>query len=201
MSGSSLSPAAPPPQYSPDGLWWWDGRSWRPVAPPQPVNPAAVTIWARDLAAGNVPRVCIRTGVPTENVHRVSFTTTPAWAWAFIVLGALPALLLALIVSRRARGSVFCVPDAARTLQIVSFAWLPALVAFAALWIYGFAANAGWPLLISLPVLLVGLIAYYALRLSLGIKARVDEVRPGLRYVQIFNAHPHFVVAVRAQYS
>jgi hypothetical protein len=27
----------PPPAYglrSPDGTWWWDGREWRPVQPP-----------------------------------------------------------------------------------------------------------------------------------------------------------------------
>lgn len=25
-------------QYSPDGLWWWDGREWKP-APRPPSNP------------------------------------------------------------------------------------------------------------------------------------------------------------------
>ena len=29
--------AAAPPQYSPDGRWWWDGQSWVPVRPPTPV--------------------------------------------------------------------------------------------------------------------------------------------------------------------
>jgi len=37
-----------PPQWSADGLWWWDGTQWRPRAevlgpvmpPPQPVQPA-----------------------------------------------------------------------------------------------------------------------------------------------------------------
>jgi S1-C subfamily serine protease len=27
-------PGAPPPQYSPDLRWWWDGRTWVPVSPP-----------------------------------------------------------------------------------------------------------------------------------------------------------------------
>lgn len=35
LAGSAQSypggPAAPPTQYSPDGNYWWDGSSWRPV--------------------------------------------------------------------------------------------------------------------------------------------------------------------------
>jgi hypothetical protein len=28
------------PRYSPDGLWWWDGAAWRPVASPPAPHPA-----------------------------------------------------------------------------------------------------------------------------------------------------------------
>ncbi|WP_152362707.1 hypothetical protein [Microlunatus speluncae] len=28
-----------PPQWSPDGRWWWDGQRWVPAQPPQPAGP------------------------------------------------------------------------------------------------------------------------------------------------------------------
>ena len=28
------APPPAPPQYSPDGKWWWDGQRWVPTAPP-----------------------------------------------------------------------------------------------------------------------------------------------------------------------
>jgi len=38
-----MSQLPPPPQYSPDGRWWWDGTRWIPVVPPpgssQPPGP------------------------------------------------------------------------------------------------------------------------------------------------------------------
>ncbi len=38
-----------PPQYSPDGKWWWNGQAWIPVdAPAQIVPPRRA--WIRDWA-------------------------------------------------------------------------------------------------------------------------------------------------------
>jgi hypothetical protein len=34
--------AAPATQFSPDGQYWWDGREWRPVAPPPAIPPQAM---------------------------------------------------------------------------------------------------------------------------------------------------------------
>jgi hypothetical protein len=33
MGGTPGSPS-PPRQFSPDGLWWWDGAQWRPAISP-----------------------------------------------------------------------------------------------------------------------------------------------------------------------
>ncbi len=38
------TPNQTPPQFSPDGRWWWDGQCWIPVAPPSPSAPGAAPI-------------------------------------------------------------------------------------------------------------------------------------------------------------
>lgn len=58
-----------PPQYSPDGRWWWDGTTWRPV-PPTPPTP---------------PRV-------TEPPGMFWFLRSPGWFSPFFVTGCITLL-------------------------------------------------------------------------------------------------------------
>lgn len=37
-----------PPQYSPDGKWWWNGQAWVPTTPGMQVPPRRA--WIRDWA-------------------------------------------------------------------------------------------------------------------------------------------------------
>ena len=48
--------ASAAPQYSPDGQWWWDGRSWVPVhqPAPQPVSQGRRLVLMLALAAVGV---------------------------------------------------------------------------------------------------------------------------------------------------
>lgn len=55
---SEQAPSAPP-QYSPDGRWWWNGQDWVPIAPPPPPDqlpiqmPTSVTkpgFWNADIS-------------------------------------------------------------------------------------------------------------------------------------------------------
>lgn len=65
---------SPPPQYSPDGQWWWDGDAWQPV-PPQPAAPAAVTV---------APTVAIGTG---QRRHLRRIVGVVAFALVVALLG------------------------------------------------------------------------------------------------------------------
>ena len=59
MGGNPPTPS-PPGQFSPDGLWWWDGTEWRPAISPDGTwrwdgrawVPAAQVAAARGRGAG-----------------------------------------------------------------------------------------------------------------------------------------------------
>lgn len=71
-----------PPQYSPDGRWWWNGQRWVPVTWPLPEQPGAgwaAQEWAYDYA---------RTPPPARPRRR----RTPAIFWVGLL--ALVVLLL-----------------------------------------------------------------------------------------------------------
>ena len=40
-AGAGMRRPMPPTQVSPDGKWWWDGREWKPVQPPQAPPPSS----------------------------------------------------------------------------------------------------------------------------------------------------------------
>ena len=46
---AALPPNQAPPQFSPDGRWWWDGQRWIPIPPTQP-SPAAAPVGQVSLA-------------------------------------------------------------------------------------------------------------------------------------------------------
>jgi hypothetical protein len=55
-----MAEQAPPPTYSPDGRWWWDGRHWLPVTQ---AAPNAATQIPGTKTARRWPRICLATGI------------------------------------------------------------------------------------------------------------------------------------------
>jgi hypothetical protein len=85
-SGSDLTaPAQAPPQYSPDGKWWWNGQAWvavqQPAPPPPSTRPSVIVRNYKDQAefAKDAPRMA------AQGYDVVSQTVVPKkrgkWNW------------------------------------------------------------------------------------------------------------------------
>jgi uncharacterized RDD family membrane protein YckC len=102
-----------PPQYSPDGRWWWNGANWLPAPPPIDASLQATSgvryagFWIRSVAYlidavllnvvaiplnlllfGNSGAVCVTSNyvvISANNaVHGVSFSCSPT-GWGFLI--------------------------------------------------------------------------------------------------------------------
>jgi hypothetical protein len=83
-------PTAAPPQYSPDGRWWWDGTTWLavPATPPPPTGANAPAGMAAQVSSGPV--------VEATSKSRLR-TPTPKWV-QYVVAAVL--LILVVVVGR-----------------------------------------------------------------------------------------------------
>jgi hypothetical protein len=65
---SQQDPATAPPQYSPDGRWWWDGARWVPTQQPAARRSGRTVVLVLALvAAAVVGVVLLLAWVGTEN--------------------------------------------------------------------------------------------------------------------------------------
>lgn len=105
-TGGQAPPA--PPQFSPDGMWWWTGQAWVPAEtqpPPPPASPAVPTTTGVAPATGFGPKNVrpIDPAAPANLVEservllRERIHPVAAYIWVIVAVGV--ALLYLLMLS------------------------------------------------------------------------------------------------------
>lgn len=56
--------------------------------------------------AGDLPRVCVRTGQPADGTTEVRFDSTPGWTWILLLFGVLPFLIASWFATEHATGQL-----------------------------------------------------------------------------------------------
>jgi hypothetical protein len=69
----------------------------------------------RDVEAGNLPRVCAKTGETADALLDVEFTSTPGWTWILLLFGIFPFLIARYFATDRVVGRVPMSDGALRT--------------------------------------------------------------------------------------
>lgn len=67
---------------------------------------AAVHARVSDLERGALPRVCAKTGVPTDRSTRIRFSSAPTWTWILLLFGIFPFLIAQYFATVRIEGIV-----------------------------------------------------------------------------------------------
>ena len=65
-----------------------------------------VPVRVADLEVGNLPAVCIQTGVPADEFVQTTWLVTPPWIWIGLPLGLVPYFMLRSWYGRRVEGLV-----------------------------------------------------------------------------------------------
>lgn len=67
---------------------------------------AEVQVSRDDLAAGDLPRICVVTGRPADGTVPFRFDSLPTWTWVLLLAGIVPFLVAWFFVSESVRGEV-----------------------------------------------------------------------------------------------
>ena len=64
----------------------------------------AVPVSYKSFATGDLPNVCIKSGVPTTDRLRRSFVLVPGWTWVLLLFGILPWFIARAFARERVHG-------------------------------------------------------------------------------------------------
>ena len=170
---------------------------------------ASVTVRLEDFESGNLPRVCAKSGVPTNTQVPVTYEQLPGWTPLLLLFGIFPFLLAALAAEWHDAGRVPVVPRYAARWRIASRVRRAA--GSAAAWALGAGAVAFLvPLVLSVAfpgtlvlVLLIGAGLALLIAVAAALMAMM-QVPPGRLDVEsdtleLRRVHRRFVVAVEEQ--
>jgi hypothetical protein len=159
------------------------------------VPQAAGTVWPAELglvvpeyavATGDLPRICVVTGVPTENMVRMRWLWAPSWTF---FLG----LLIRYLIADKAAGYLPIHPSVRRKRRQLELSAVLAFVAGLVVMVAGAAGNQPVIALLGAAVVLAGL---WTLSVAARPTAPVRRAGPG--YLALPKASPAFAAAFRA---
>ena len=164
-------------------------------------------IWPADLAEGNLPRVCVRTGAPADTVAHVKYISTPAWTFLAIFFNIFAFVLVRVAAARRAAGVLPVSHDVARRVRL--YRRVPVGLMAVAVLSIGFALVLGDQLpeagvaafATAFGAFLLGLIVLLAVDAYPARGRIVEDSATGQRWVVLHGVHPAFAEAVAARYS
>lgn len=138
-----------------------------------------------DLKLGRLPRRCLVTGEPTDNLVKRRLYATPAWTWWLLPVGLLPAAIVQAAVSDDVRARIPIAPQvmAARRRRL----GLAGALASAAVALTVLASALEVPVL---PVAVLGLLVA-AIVLAVAAKAALPGARSGVHRQTIWLTRVH----------
>ncbi len=176
----------PPAGYPPAGF----GQQFSPP----PDWPAKLGLVVPQIAVetGDLPRICVVSGQPTENMVKMRWSWAPSWTYLFLFLGVLPVLLVRHLAGTRAAGFLPIHPDVQRKRRLQGVAALLGLAGALVLLIGAAAMSSGVLAFLALALLVAGIACMVQPGRSL-------PVRPaGQGYLAFPKASPAFAAAFRA---
>lgn len=155
---------------------------------------AEAPVLLQDLERGDLPAVCVKTGVPCTTLYRERWWITPQWMLLFLLAGVLPFFVVAAFGSEKVEGYIPLSRDAHRRLRRLAIvrpiAYLVA--AFAAGTLFTADALRGAPLLSTV------LLCLAAVALVVVASDAPVDVDPGRTRstVVLRRVHPEFARAL-----
>jgi hypothetical protein len=153
---------------------------------------AAATV--ADFTSGNLPKICAKTGVPTDSVARVVVTSAPGWTWILIVFGIVPFLIVRWIFSRKSVGRVPVTPAAMGRARSIRWVLFGVFVAGVALIVASFAAETV-VLLLGVVLVMASLLVGWGFPGTWWIGGHWQR-----DWIWLTGLHPDFAGALGAQY-
>jgi hypothetical protein len=112
---------------------------------------AQVNARVSDLEGGTLPRVCAKTGTPTDGYIKIRFSSAPPWTWILLLFGIFPFLIAQFFATVHVEGIVPMSGVAQQRVKVFNRLFI-GFVALGALVI-----GIGWALDTEGDVILVGL--------------------------------------------
>ncbi|MDX6256837.1 MAG: hypothetical protein QOJ11_3171 [Frankiales bacterium] len=189
-------PAASAPPYPPTGYpsvgYPPSGLGHQHYSPPS--WPAKLGLVVPEIAVqtGDLPRICVVSGRPTDNFVKMRWSWAPAWTYVFLFAGVLPVILLRYVLGTRSAGYLPIHRDVRRkrrrqgVLAVLGFlGGLGAFIAAAAL-------SSALPALLGVALIVGGI-------WTACLPGRALPVRPaGPGFLAFPKASPAFAAAFRA---
>lgn len=157
---------------------------------------ATAAITPLDLRLGNMPRLCVKTGVETEFVTRQTVSVYPAWTWGLYLFGILPGVIAQIMTKRRLHMILHVTPYAYERALFLSRARAAGMIAIAVLVAVAVSTFAEVAVIAAVIVIIVTAVALLRYGQQVWISPRLDG-----DWIWLDNVHPDFAHALGRQYS
>ena len=94
---------------------------------------ASIQLTRYEAEEDDLPDVCMRCGDPATERRRIRFTSHPFWIYVFLLCGILPYVVLAVVLTERARCHIHFCPQHKNHWRVRAFAVWGTLVAIMAI--------------------------------------------------------------------
>jgi hypothetical protein len=172
----------------------------QPVYGPPPGAQFLPQVWPAKLGlvvpeyavqTGDLPRICVISGRPTETMYKMRWLWAPSWTWIFVFLGLFPALIVRYLAGDKVAGYLPVHPTVRRKCRwFTSLGALALLVGFFTA-IGGLADSQAVAALLGVALLVGGGVAVFIW----GQKLPVRRAAPG--FVALPKASPEFAAAFK----
>src|SRR5262249_55903584 len=98
---------------------------------------ASASATLEDFATGDLPPICVKSGVDTRSFTRIRITSAPGWTWILILLGVLPFLIVRYFFTKSAAGRVPVSEEVGRRVRNIQWVLLAVFLAGVALIVVG----------------------------------------------------------------
>ncbi len=154
------------------------------------------TAW---FAQGNLPAVCARSGLATNNFVAVRLGHAPQWLLVFLIFGLLPYFLLASIITEKTEGYLPVHPDIIERTALKRRISLLVIGAGFACFVAGLFLGAEVLAMLSLLAGLTGMCGLVFVSRTYGVTGSIME--SNRQWFTLQNVHPNFAGPIEQMYA